>query len=187
MNVRESSSDPPVLAVGSAIAVNIVPAYDEWQKFDSIVIAWHIANLVTNNAIAIALIYYLNDKRKTGKPFLDQIVNQILSGRFPISFAHTFLSLCRWHRIPVTLATGALTSLMNLGSLVLFVLKGPSVIFDMPMCALYTSSVLAMLDSGYQFPDRTPTDCRTEGDVQFTTALINEDGAVELQLVGLEQ
>ncbi|KAJ7267557.1 hypothetical protein B0H12DRAFT_1097661 [Mycena haematopus] len=111
--------------------VLLYPAFREFDLFTTEVIVWLVLSAVCDVVIAIGMTYALST-RKTGLTDIDTKINRI---------------------IRLTLETGVLTAMSALMDVILF-LAFPratiNFIVDFPLSALYTCSILAMLNSGNQ-------------------------------------
>ncbi|KAF9236272.1 hypothetical protein BU15DRAFT_77117 [Melanogaster broomeanus] len=63
--------------IGSSIAVNVVPTFTEFHKFESIVIIWLAASAADNLLITITLVWSLREHR-TGFADTDHIIKKII-------------------------------------------------------------------------------------------------------------
>ncbi|KAI0755216.1 hypothetical protein C8Q80DRAFT_418356 [Daedaleopsis nitida] len=119
--------------LGTSIAVGMIPAFVEFQKFKVIVIVWLAFSAVADTLITAALVWHLR-KNKTGMVFTDDIINKI---------------------IRLTVQTGLITALCAIIDLILFLVSpsGLHLIFNLPLSKLYTNSLMSSLNSrqGWQY------------------------------------
>ncbi|KAF7358045.1 hypothetical protein MVEN_00851700 [Mycena venus] len=117
-------------ATGISVSINVFlnPEFRNFERFSTEVIVWLVLSAVCDIVIAIGMTHALYTRR-TGLSDVDGKINRI---------------------IRLTLETGALTAITALADVMLFlVFPGTSANFivDFPLSALYTCSVLAMLNS----------------------------------------
>jgi len=117
-------------AAGMTVSVKVFlnPAFRDFETFTTEVIIWLVLSAVCDIVIAVGLTYALYT-RKTGLGDVDGQINRI---------------------IRMTLETGALTAITALADVMLFLAfprTTANFIVDFPLSALYTCSILAMLNS----------------------------------------
>ncbi|KAI9568179.1 hypothetical protein HD554DRAFT_1987664, partial [Boletus coccyginus] len=113
--------------IGTSIAINLVPTFTEFQKFESIVIVWLSLSVVDNLLITASLVLSLRDYR-TGFADTDHVIKKI---------------------IRLTLHTGFLTATWTIIDLSVYLaLVGTThLLFGLPMAKFYTNSLLSTLIS----------------------------------------
>ncbi|EIN09264.1 hypothetical protein PUNSTDRAFT_67542 [Punctularia strigosozonata HHB-11173 SS5] len=116
----------PCVAVGglaTAIACGIVTQFQEFHKFQSVVIVWLVGAAVADVAIAIALVSHLRTHR-TGFVATDDIITRLTR---------------------MTVSTGAITAVCATVDLIAFLAStsGLHLVFNMPLAKLYTNSLLS--------------------------------------------
>ncbi|KAL4253774.1 DUF6534 domain-containing protein [Abortiporus biennis] len=125
--------------IGTSIGIRIVPQFDEFQKFQAIVIVWLIGAAVCDVAITISLSWYLR-RHKTGFSNTDGILNKI---------------------IRLTVQNGLLTAIWAVIDLITFLVTdtGLHLAFNFPLAKLYTNSLMSSLNSraGWKFQSSEST------------------------------
>jgi len=120
-------------AIGTSIAVGLIPVFTEFVRFEVIVILWLVGAAVADICITIALCYHLQ-KHKTGFSATDDIVNRI---------------------IRLTVQTGAVTAICATIDVIVFCVDntGTHLIFNVPLSKLYTNSLMSSLNArgGWKF------------------------------------
>ncbi|KAI0337921.1 hypothetical protein BDW22DRAFT_1423313 [Trametopsis cervina] len=113
--------------LGSGIAITIVPAYMQFQRFQVVVIIWLVFSALTDTIITITLVWHLQ-KHKTG-------------------FASTDAAITRLMRL--TVQTGMVTAICAIVDLICFLATPTAlhVVFNLPLPKLYTNSLMASLNS----------------------------------------
>ncbi|KAF8837484.1 hypothetical protein BDN67DRAFT_972903 [Paxillus ammoniavirescens] len=113
--------------IGASIAVNVVPTFTEFHKFESIVIVWLSASAADNLLITTTLVRSLREHR-TGFADTDHIIKKI---------------------IRVTLHTGLLTAIWTIVDLSVYLAltDGMHLVFVLSLAKLYTNSLLSTLIS----------------------------------------
>ncbi|KIJ60354.1 hypothetical protein HYDPIDRAFT_32320 [Hydnomerulius pinastri MD-312] len=113
--------------IGASVAVNVVPTFTQFHKFESIVIVWLCASAADNILITIVLVLSLREHR-TGFADTDHIIKKI---------------------IRVTLHTGLLTAIWTIVDLSVYLAltDGMHLVFVLSLAKLYTNSLLSTLIS----------------------------------------
>lgn len=119
--------------IGTAIYIHYIPHFEDFQKFEAIVIMWLISAAVCDSAITIALTWHLR-KHKTGFSNTDDILNRI---------------------IRLTVQNGLITAIWAIIDLITFLVTptGLHLLFNFPLAKLYTNSLMSSLNSrtGWRF------------------------------------
>ncbi|EMD40064.1 hypothetical protein CERSUDRAFT_112279 [Gelatoporia subvermispora B] len=112
---------------GSTIALRMLPAYAQLQRFEVIVIIWLAFAALADIAIATILVLYLS-RRRTGFAQTDHVINRI---------------------IRLTVQTGLITTVFTITDLILFVTfpTGLHLIFNLALSKLYSNSLMSSLNS----------------------------------------
>jgi len=120
-------------AIATAFEVGMTPQFVHFQNFKGVVILWLAAESVTDIVITGTLVWYLR-RHKTGFQHSDSTIDRI---------------------IRLTVQTGLVTSLVATLDLIFFLTDptGTHLIFNFPLCKLYTNSLMSSLNSrrGWQF------------------------------------
>ncbi|KAF9033288.1 hypothetical protein BDZ89DRAFT_1063024 [Hymenopellis radicata] len=111
----------------TAVEIKTTPSFVDFQKFQTVVIIWLVASCLGDLAITCILVWYLR-KHKTGFQGSDELVDRI---------------------IRMTVQTGLITSICAIVDLILFLANptGLHLIFNFPLCKLYTNTLLSSLNS----------------------------------------
>ncbi|KZP05241.1 hypothetical protein FIBSPDRAFT_1054207 [Athelia psychrophila] len=132
-------------AIGTSIAVGLIPMFTEFVKFEVIVILWLVSAAVADICITISLCYHLQ-QRKTGFSATDDIVNKI---------------------IKLTVQTGAVTAICATIDVIVFCVDntGTHLIFNVPLSKLYTNSLMSSLNArgGWKFGGNANNESSTGG------------------------
>ncbi|CBQ67662.1 conserved hypothetical protein [Sporisorium reilianum SRZ2] len=114
-------------AIGTAIGVEIVLYFQQFQKFQAVVILWLGGAALTDVLITGSLVFTLN-KSRTGFAATDDVITKL---------------------IRTTLQTGALTTLFATVDLVLFLASTTTLhlLFNLPLAKLYVNSLLSTLNA----------------------------------------
>ncbi|KAI0089320.1 hypothetical protein BDY19DRAFT_993532 [Irpex rosettiformis] len=119
--------------IGTAIAVKLVPAFADFQKFESIVAVWLACSAAADTLITGSLVWHLR-KHKSGFSVSDDTVDRI---------------------IRLTVQTGMVTAVCAITDLIVFlsVPTGLHLAFNLPLAKLYTNSLMSTLNarSGWGF------------------------------------
>ncbi|KAJ7064888.1 hypothetical protein C8F01DRAFT_1367118 [Mycena amicta] len=117
-------------AIGTSVEVHLNPEFVEFIRFKSVVIVWLGASATADILITSILVVYLvrSKSHKTGLAGTDVLVDRI---------------------IRMTVQTGLATSLCATIDLILFLADPVALhlIFNIPLCKLYTNSLLSSLNS----------------------------------------
>ncbi|KAF7325826.1 hypothetical protein MKEN_00433300 [Mycena kentingensis (nom. inval.)] len=114
-------------AIGTTVEVHLMPHFVDFIKFKSVVIIWLLAACIADIVITGILVFHLKS-HKSGIEGSDVLVDRI---------------------IRMTLQTGLATSLCASIDLILY-LSDPialHLIFNIPLCKLYTNSLLSSLNA----------------------------------------
>ncbi|EKM52683.1 uncharacterized protein PHACADRAFT_261275 [Phanerochaete carnosa HHB-10118-sp] len=126
--------------VGTAIAIHFVPQFEQFQKFEVIVIIWLIGAAVCDAMITLSLTWHLR-RHKTGFSGTDDILNKI---------------------IRLTVQNGLLTAVWASIDLVVYLSTptGLHLAFNFPLAKLYTNSLMSSLNSrsGWRYQTSEHTD-----------------------------
>jgi len=111
--------------IGTTVAVNLVPTFSEFHRFESIVIIWLSASAADNLLIATSLVLSLRDYR-TGFADTNHVIKKI---------------------IRLTLHTGLLTAIWTIIDLSVYLAldNGMHLVFVLPLAKFYTNSLLSTL------------------------------------------
>ncbi|SNX81572.1 uncharacterized protein MEPE_00277 [Melanopsichium pennsylvanicum] len=114
-------------AIGSTIGVEIVSLFNEFQKFQVVVILWLGFAALTDVLITGSLVFTLN-KSRTGFAATDDVITKL---------------------IRITLQTGALTTVFAIVDLILFLASTSTLhlVFNLPLAKLYVNSLLSTLNA----------------------------------------
>ncbi|KAF9043822.1 hypothetical protein BDZ89DRAFT_943357 [Hymenopellis radicata] len=128
-----------ILALAGALATavevgGIHPEFTEFHKFKDVVIVWLGCGCVCDILITTFLVWHLG--KKTGFESTDYVVDKI---------------------IRMTVQTGLITSLCAVVDLVTFLTlnNGVHLIFNFPLCKLYTNSLMSSLNARETTPSAT--------------------------------
>ncbi|KAF7316421.1 hypothetical protein MIND_00160900 [Mycena indigotica] len=144
--------------VATSIEVHMHPRFLDFIKFESVVIIWLAASAIADIFITTILVIHLVSKsHKTGLAGTDMLVDQIIRSKSIVSPP--------WWSIPddphsqVTVQTGLATSLCATIDLILFLTDPVALhlIFNIPLCKLYTNSLLSSLNARAA-PENSSTD-----------------------------
>ncbi|KIK03367.1 hypothetical protein K443DRAFT_481095 [Laccaria amethystina LaAM-08-1] len=125
-----------VAAIVTAFEVGRIPNFVDFRHFKAVVIIWLAAESVGDLLITSILVWYLISRRKhkTGFKSSDLMIDRI---------------------IRLTVQTGLITSLVATLDLIFFLYDpaGTHLIFNFPLCKLYTNSLMSSLNarSGWRF------------------------------------
>ncbi|KAJ6473539.1 hypothetical protein C8R47DRAFT_1324345 [Mycena vitilis] len=113
--------------IATTVEVCLVPRFSDFIHFKSTVIIWLTAECMADVLITIILVKHLTS-HKTGLPGTDLLIDRI---------------------VRMTMQTGLLTSLCATIDLILFLTDpiGLHLIFNVPLCKLYTNSLLSSLNA----------------------------------------
>ncbi|KAJ7354346.1 hypothetical protein DFH08DRAFT_955745 [Mycena albidolilacea] len=140
-------------AAGITVSAKVIafPEFRSFENFTIVVIVWLVLSAACDIVIAVGMTHALYT-RKTGLAAIDGRINQI---------------------IRLTLETGALTALTALADVTFFLVfprTTMNFIVDFPLSALYTCSILAMLNSREKrFKTSDPEQGRTAPQTQMRT------------------
>uniref|UniRef100_V5EWD4 DUF6534 domain-containing protein n=2 Tax=Kalmanozyma brasiliensis (strain GHG001) TaxID=1365824 RepID=V5EWD4_KALBG len=114
-------------AIGTTVGVEIVLFFQEFQKFQVVVILWLGFAALTDVLITGSLVWTLN-KSRTGFAGTDDVITKL---------------------IRMTLQTGALTTVFAIVDLVLFLTSTTTLhlVFNLPLAKLYVNSLLSTLNA----------------------------------------
>lgn len=126
--------------VGTAIAIHFVPQFEQFQKFQVVVIIWLIGAAICDSTITLALTWHLR-RHKTGFSGTDDILNKI---------------------IRLTVQNGLLTAVWAIVDLIAYLATptGLHLAFNFPLAKLYTNSLMSSLNSraGWRYQSNEDTD-----------------------------
>ena len=114
-------------AIGTTIGVEIVLFFEQFHKFQVVVILWLAFAALTDVFITGSLVFTLN-KSRTGFAATDDVITRL---------------------IRLTLQTGALTTFFAVVDLILFVASTTTLhlVFNLPLAKLYVNSLLSTLNA----------------------------------------
>ncbi|GAC95650.1 hypothetical protein PHSY_003226 [Pseudozyma hubeiensis SY62] len=114
-------------AIGTTVGVEIVLFFQEFQKFQVVVILWLGFAALTDVLITGSLVFTLN-KSRTGFAATDDVITKLIKS---------------------TLQTGALTTAFAVIDLILFVASTTTLhlVFNLPLAKLYVNSLLSTLNA----------------------------------------
>ncbi|KAF8968898.1 hypothetical protein BDZ97DRAFT_1654336 [Flammula alnicola] len=114
-------------AIATSFEVGRIPQFTDFRKFQGVVIMWLASESITDIIITTILVWFLK-RHKTGFQQSDYIVDRI---------------------IRITVQTGLVTSLVATLDLIFFLTDptGTHLIFNFPLCKLYTNSLMSSLNS----------------------------------------
>lgn len=122
-----------ICGIITACDVVKTPQFTEFQSFKIVVIIWLVVASLVDVIITSTLVWFLR-KHKTGFKQSDLIVDRI---------------------IRVTVQTGLITAIVAVVDLIVFLTDetGTHLIFNFPLCKLYTNSLMSSLNSrkGWQY------------------------------------
>lgn len=122
-----------VSGIWTAIEVGKVPTFTDFQNFKVTVILWLAAEVFGDIVITTILVLYLR-KHRTGFSGSDLVIDRI---------------------IRLTVQTGLITAIVALLDLIFFLADptGTHLLFNFPLCKLYTNSLMSSLNSrkGWHF------------------------------------
>jgi len=149
-------------AIGTSIAISILPVFADAVKYKAVVIIWLVATAVTDVCITISLTYHLQ-KHKTGIPATDDVVNRI---------------------IRLTVQTGAITSVWAIMNLIVCLAKssGVHLLFNVSLSKLYTNSLMSTLNARGSWKNSTDVICGNRN-----TVVAKSDPAMQFRSLGPTQ
>ncbi|KAG7449520.1 uncharacterized protein BT62DRAFT_917207 [Guyanagaster necrorhizus] len=137
-------------AVATTAKIRVIPAFTDFQEFQSVVIIWLVASCVADITITVLLVSYLQ-RHKTGFQGSDELVDRI---------------------IRATVQTGLITSVIAILDLILFLVNssGLHLMFNFALAKLYTNTLMSSLNSrtGWAFSNSTPGSHSQSGLVSTT-------------------
>ncbi|KAF9021389.1 hypothetical protein BDZ89DRAFT_1115966 [Hymenopellis radicata] len=136
-----------VAGIAVAVEIRTTPAFVQFQQFQSVVIVWLVSSCVADLCITGILVWYLR-RHKTGFQGSDELVDRI---------------------IRLTIQTGLVTSICAIIDLIMFLLNpaGLHLIFNFPLCKLYTTTLMSSLNSrsGWSYSHSNPDSNSRSGNV----------------------
>ncbi|KAK0485969.1 hypothetical protein IW261DRAFT_1559408 [Armillaria novae-zelandiae] len=125
-------------AIATTAKIRVIPAFANFQEFQSVVIIWLVASCVADISITAILVSYLR-RHKTGFHGSDELVDRI---------------------IRATVQTGLITSVVAIVDLILFLVNssGLHLIFNFILAKLYTNTLMSSLNSraGWAYSNSSP-------------------------------
>ncbi|KAI0089826.1 hypothetical protein BDY19DRAFT_941020 [Irpex rosettiformis] len=113
--------------LGTSIAIHMIPRWDEFHKFQVVVIVWLICAAVCDILITVSLTWHLR-RHRTGFAGTDDLLNRI---------------------IRLTVQNGLITAVWASTDLVAYLAttSGLHLAFNVPLAKLYTNSLMSSLNS----------------------------------------
>lgn len=130
--------------IATAVEVCLQPQFTLFRNFKSVVILWLASECFADIFITVIMVWHLR-KHKTGFQASDELVDRV---------------------IRLTMQTGLITSVCATLDLIFYLVDptGTHLIFNFPLCKLYTNSMMSSLNSrgGWKFGRYTT--CGSQGD-----------------------
>ncbi|KAF8911239.1 hypothetical protein CPB85DRAFT_1304376 [Mucidula mucida] len=127
-----------VAGIVTAAEIRTTSEFTKFQEFQAVVIVWLASSCIADLCVTGILVWYLR-RHKTGFQGSDELVDRI---------------------IRLTIQTGLVTSICAIIDLVLFLVNpsGLHLIFNFPLCKLYTNTLLSSLNSrsGWSYSHSNP-------------------------------
>ncbi|KAF8177996.1 hypothetical protein BJ912DRAFT_1130885 [Pholiota molesta] len=127
-------------AVATSFEVGDTPRFTDFRNFKGVVIVWLVSESVTDIIITTSLVWYFDGiKRGSEGPTIWSTV----------SFARSHLPMRSLITPEVTVQTGLITSVVATLDLILFLIyaNGTHLVFNFPLCKLYTNSLMSSLNA----------------------------------------
>jgi len=130
--------------IATAVEVGIQPQFTLFRNFKSVVILWLASECFADIFITVIMVWHLR-KHKTGFQASDELVDRV---------------------IRLTMQTGLITSVCATLDLIFYLVDptGTHLIFNFPLCKLYTNSMMSSLNSRGGWKFGRDTTCGSQGD-----------------------
>ncbi|EIW76481.1 hypothetical protein CONPUDRAFT_64551, partial [Coniophora puteana RWD-64-598 SS2] len=143
-----------VSAIGTAVACRFVPEFQDFQKFEEVVVLWLASAVICDVIITASLVYYLN-KHKQGFIWSDTVIDRIIA---------------------LTVQTGMITAIWATVHMILFLSStgGIHLIFNYMLGSLYSNCLMSTLNARVYLKDMSDSNANSWNDRSTERSLVSQ-------------